>query len=270
MRQHPVHDAVAALTRQQKTTIHITPHVSYRVTAPCLLAQLAAELGVSSTTTGAGGGVARSKMLVAPEAWDLWQEIQHNTHSWAAALDIDRRPYLPTPAPQRPARDPVARPTPAPWWATIDPEAAAQLDPDRIPAPARPPAPRLVAVRPETEPDLPPIGRLLRLVTATATSKGLDEMADTIHRCAVRWTRQIEALLQGRVEQRGVRGATCPHCAADTVLDERDDGRYRIPAVVLVDREIAGERLQWLTCLACGWSRGLADLADLTTAGAAP
>src|SRR5690606_25746558 len=108
-------------------------------------------------------------------------------------------------------------------------------------------------------------------VAGLATSRGLDQMADAIWLAATRWRRQITTWLHGVQEQRGVRGAQCPDCEATHVTDDRPgDGRVLIPAVVLVDRDLDGNRLQWLACLACGWSRGLADLADLATAGAAP
>ncbi len=213
--RHPVHDAVAALTRRQRRTISVTPTVRYRVTAPSLLTQLRAELGASTTGTG-GRTIPRSTPPLAVDVADLWTEITTSTHTWAAALDIDRRPYL--------------------------------------------------AADPDTDP--PPVGRLLRHVAGLTTSRGLDQVADTIWRSATRWRRQIEAWLHGAVEQRGVRGAQCPHCEATHVTEARPgEGRVLIPAVVLVDRDLGGNRLQWLACLACGWSRGLADLA---TAGAAP
>src|SRR5690606_41274528 len=53
MRQHPVHDTVAALTRRQRRTISVTPTVHYRATAPSLLAQLRASLAASPTAPGA-------------------------------------------------------------------------------------------------------------------------------------------------------------------------------------------------------------------------
>src|SRR5690606_15125333 len=121
---------------------------------------------------------------------------------------------------------------------------------------------------PNTDTDPPPVGRLLRHVTGLATSRGLDQMADAIWHAATRWRRQIEGMLHGRVEQRGIRAATCPACSATTVREIRQDevvdgrpgsGVYTVPAVVLVDREIAGEHLRWLTCLACGWSHSLTD-----------
>ena len=220
MRQHPVHDAIAALTRRQRRTISVTPTVHYRVTAPSLLAQLRAELAASTTGTG-GRTIPTSRPPIATDVLDLWTEIVTSTHTWADVLDVDRRPYL-----------------------------SPNTDPDTDP---------------------PPVGRLLRHVAGLATSRGLDQMADAIWLAATRWRRQITTWLHGVQEQRGVRGAQCPDCEATHVTDDRPgDGRVLIPAVVLVDRDLDGNRLQWLACLACGWSRGLADLADLATAGAAP
>lgn len=208
-RQHPAHNAVNALTRQHRMTIQITPTVRYTVTAPCLLAQLRDDLATSSSGTG-GREIPRSRILLAEDAWDLWTEIHHSTHTWADTLGLDRR------------------------------------------------------YRDDGHP-IPPVGRLLRLTTATATGRGLDQVADAIARSANRWRAQIQAMLHGIQEQRGVRGAECPACAADSVVEQRPDGRYRVPAIVLVQRAVAGNPLCWLACLACGWSRGLADLA--TTAG---
>ncbi|HLU43585.1 MAG TPA: hypothetical protein VKZ67_00970 [Natronosporangium sp.] len=223
-RPHPAHDAVAALTRRQKTTIHITPTVRYRATAPCLLAQLRAELAASTTGTG-GRTIPTSRPPIATDVLDLWTEITWTVHSWAHHLNLDRQPYL--------------------------------ADDDGHP--------------------IPPAGRLLRHVAATATGRGLDDIADAIHHAAQRWRTQIEAMLHGRVEQRGIRAATCPACSATTVRETRQDevvegrpgsGVYTVPAVVLVDREIAGEHLRWLTCLACGWSRNLEHLQQLEGAAA--
>lgn len=217
MRQHPVHDAIAALTRRQRRTISVTPTVHYRVTAPSLLAQLRDSLAASTTGTG-GRTIPTSRPPIATDVLDLWTEITTSTHTWAAVLDVDRRPYL-----------------------------SPNTDPDTDP---------------------PPVGRLLRHVAGLATSRGLDQMADAIWHAATRWRRQIEGMLHGRVEQRGIRAAACPACSAATVREIRQDevvdgrpgsGVYTVPAVVLVDREIAGEHLRWLTCLACGWSHSLTD-----------
>lgn len=256
-RTHPVHDTIAALTRTQRATIHITPTIAYRVTAPCLLEQLAVELGASNTGSG-GRTIPSSRLLVATDAWDLWQDIQTSVHTWAAELELDRRPYRPQPTPSRPAAGPRPH-RPAPWWMLLDPDAADLVDPTRLPVPARPAAARREQVA-APRPQVPPVGRLLRLVAATAVGRGLDQIADAIWRSAERWRAGIEAMLHHQLEQRGVRGVDCPSCYATTVLDQRDDGDFRMPAIVLVQREIAGEPLTWLTCQACGWSRGAGDL----------
>lgn len=263
-RQHPVHDAVQALTRQQRMTIDITPAVRYRVSAPCLLQQLAEELGASSAGSG-GRTIPSSRLLLASDAWDLWREIVTNTHGWAHELDLDRRPYLPTPAEPRPAADRPERQTqPPPWWSLLDPDAADVVHTVPGSAPADPPPSREQIPDPDRIHELPPVGRLLRLVAATATGRGLDQVADAIHHAAQRWTAQIEAMLHGQIEQRGVRGAECPNCWASSILEDRDDGRYRIPALVLVTRDVAGEQLQWIACQACGWSRGAGELLEAT------
>lgn len=211
MKRHPVHDSVAALTRRQRQTIAVTPTVRYRVQAPCLLQQLQDAIGVGmETSTTAGRSIPSSRPTVAVDALDLWLEVQTNTHAWAHALDVDRRPYTP------------GTPSPA---------------------------------------GLPPVARLLRHVAGVVTGRALERMADAIHTAAVRWQRQIVAMLHGTVEQRGVRGAECPACSQTTVVERRDDGRVRVPAVVLVQREIEGNALTWLACLACGWARDLASLA---------
>lgn len=214
-RPHPAHDAVAALTRQHRMTIQITPTVRYTVTAPCLLAQLADAIGVGVEHTGSPA-VATSKPPISVDALDLWAEIHTSTHTWADTLPVDRRRYL-------------------------------------NPADGHP---------------IPPVGRLLRLVTATATGRGQAEIADAIHTAATRWRAQIAAMLHGVQQQRGVRGAQCPTCSATTIVETRPQevipgragsGRYRVPAIVLVRREVAGEPLRWLACLACGWSTPAGD-----------
>jgi len=273
-RQHPVHDTVAALTRTHQQRIDVTPTVSYRVEAPCLLQQLVDELGCSDTG-GGGRTVPGSRLLMATDAWDLWVEIQTSVHTWARELELDRRPYLHRVRGGRGLDRPERQRQPAPWYATLavaddtPPEVLAQLGqrlPPVLPAPA-PVTTRQQLADPGRLHQLPPVGRLLRLVAGTATSRGLDPMADAIHRSASRWHAQITAMLTGRVEQRGVRGATCPACGAVSVLEDRDDGAvYRAPAIVLVQRAVAGEPLTWLACLACGWSRGAGDLLQATAA----
>lgn len=120
---------------------------------------------------------------------------------------------------------------------------------------------------------IPWIGRLLRTTTATAVSKGYAEVADRIDVTAHRWAGQIGAMVTGRAEVRGVRGATCPECTQIRpyprtligprsgwqptmwVTEERPgEGRVQIPAICLTAREVDGFTLRWVTCLACGWS----------------
>jgi len=131
----------------------------------------------------------------------------------------------------------------------------------------------------------PWVGRLLRSCAATAISTGHEEIADRIATNAQTWAKQITALLTGEVEQRGIRGATCPECTqirpyphgtigpwagpqptmwVDDVREEYESRRvrrqrYQVPAIVLVTQDIGGGKLRWLTCLACGWNETLAD-----------
>lgn len=109
----------------------------------------------------------------------------------------------------------------------------------------------------------PWVGVLLRKAAADSMSRGFAEMADRIETNALRWTRRIEGMLSGLVEQRPVRGATCRVCAASWVTEVRPgDGTYRVPAIVLIVRD--GERD--LVCLACGWSQVLGDEGALVVA----
>jgi hypothetical protein len=280
-RQHPVHDTIAALTRVQKTRIIVNPdapthlQVSYSPEpAPCLLQQLVEELACS-TSGGGGRTIPSSRLLMATDAWDLWTQIQTSTHAWARELELDRRPYLHRVHGGRRPDRPTRQRQPAPWFATLavaagtPPEVLTQLG-DRLGAVATtlPPAPaRQQLADPGRLHQLPPAGRLLRHVAATATSRGLDPLADAIHRSGQRWRAQIEQMLHGVQEQRGVRGATCPACEARWVLEDRADGAtYRLPTIILVQRQVAGEPLTWLACLACGWSRGAGDLLQATAA----
>jgi len=107
---------------------------------------------------------------------------------------------------------------------------------------------------------IPWIGRLLRTTTATAVSKGLTEMADRIETNTIRWTAQINAIITGRPETRGIRGATCPTCTTLWVTEERQgEGNVRMPAICLTVRQVDAGLLRWLTCIACGWSQALSD-----------
>lgn len=113
---------------------------------------------------------------------------------------------------------------------------------------------------PHPESATPWIGRLLRHTAATAISKAMDPVADRIETNARRWTNQINTMLTGHTDQRGVRGATCPNCAQATILEDRpSDGLYRIPAIVLVSRDT----LRWLVCQACGWTDPIVGPAEV-------
>lgn len=91
-------DAVAELIRTQKLRIDITPAVGYWVKAPCLLTQLRNAIAGGMET--GGRGIPTSRPPIAVDALDLWREIGHNTHSWAAHMGLNRRdrhPHSQTP-----------------------------------------------------------------------------------------------------------------------------------------------------------------------------
>jgi hypothetical protein len=103
-------------------------------------------------------------------------------------------------------------------------------------------------------------GRLLRTTASTALGKGFGDLVDRIEHDARRWAGQIHALVTGRPETRGVRGAQCPECEARRVDEVRPgEGLVRVPAIVLTVREIDDGVLRWVTCLACGWNVPLND-----------
>lgn len=104
---------------------------------------------------------------------------------------------------------------------------------------------------------VPHVGRLLRTVTVTAHGRGVTPMVDRIEVKARGWCSQISSQLTGRRHERAIRGASCAQCESTTVLDQRDDGVYRSPALVLVTRDWLSER--WIICYACGWNMPLAD-----------
>jgi hypothetical protein len=117
------------------------------------------------------------------------------------------------------------------------------------------------------KPTTPPIGKLLRAVAAVASTTARDEVANAITRCAHRWAKQIEEIVDQQRERRGIRGGACPNCAATEVTEERDDvdrwpprdgcrtdgkGTFRTPALVLVAPGL-DEPEATLVCNACGW-----------------
>jgi hypothetical protein len=111
------------------------------------------------------------------------------------------------------------------------------------------------------KPATPPIGKLLRAVAHEAERVARQPVADAITTCARRWARQIQEMLAGQPEQRGVRGATCPACATTMIWETRDDpgnrteegkGTFATPAIVLVASQEPDEP-STLVCLACGW-----------------
>lgn len=110
------------------------------------------------------------------------------------------------------------------------------------------------------KPTTPAIGKLLRAVAAIASSTAREPVADAITRCARRWAKQIEEIVDQQREQRGIRGGVCPWCGATEVTEERDDvnrtrddgrGTFRAPALVLVAAGL-DETEGTIVCQACG------------------
>jgi hypothetical protein len=87
--RHAATDAVSALLVMPRLVIEVTPAVRYTVRAPCLLRQLA-HCVVGGMERG-GRGVPGSRAPAAIEALDLWHEVAHDTHAWAAELKVVRR-----------------------------------------------------------------------------------------------------------------------------------------------------------------------------------
>ncbi len=266
-----LHDAVGALIRTQTLRIHYLPGLRsahYTVRAPCLLAQLEAEVGASTGGTASGGRGAAT--LVASDALDLWVAILTAVHAWARHLGIDRRPYLDrTPITASGAADPEREPgwmrRLAPHLAPVDwaGPLAAPGPPDTGSSPPPPPAPaaHLWRLGLEDTPALadrhvPPVGRLLRAVAATIVERGDERVADAVTRSTLRWADQIRALLTHTGELRALRGMACASCAATTARDERPDGVYPVPALVVrmavMDGGDPDDRWPYLQCRACG------------------
>lgn len=111
------------------------------------------------------------------------------------------------------------------------------------------------------KPTTPPVGKLLRAVAAVASTTARDEVAGAITRCARRWAKQIEEIVDQQRGQWAIRGAACPDCGATEVLEERDDvnrarddgrGTFRAPALVHISAGL-DETEGHLVCQACGW-----------------
>lgn len=110
---------------------------------------------------------------------------------------------------------------------------------------------------PGTTSPIPWVGRLLRTATATAHGRGWSADVCHIEVKARGWREQIENMLTGQHHERPLRGARCPRCSSTTVREEREDGTYRVPALVLITRDYLAER--WLVCQACGENQPMAD-----------
>lgn len=104
---------------------------------------------------------------------------------------------------------------------------------------------------------IPHVGRLLRTATATAHGRGWYAAVDRVELKARSWREQIDGMLSGQHHERPLRGAHCPTCSSTTVLEQREDGTYRVPALVLITRDYLAER--WLVCQACGQNQAMAD-----------
>lgn len=105
--------------------------------------------------------------------------------------------------------------------------------------------------------EIPWEGRLLRTATATAHGRGWTAAVDRVEVKAQGWRQQIEAMLTGQHHERPLRSARCPSCSSTTVREEREDGTYQVPALILVTRDYLAER--WLVCNACGQNQAMAD-----------
>ena len=106
----------------------------------------------------------------------------------------------------------------------------------------------------QPESETPHVGRLLRTVAATASSTGRERLTAKVIERADTWRTRIAIYLAGIVPQRGIRGAQCEHCGHTTVLETRDDGTYKVPAIVVVTEPDTA----WIVCQACGDTRPLA------------
>lgn len=287
MTHDPV-DAVAELIRTRSMRIHVTPTVSYQVRQPCLLAQLEQALGVSEGRGGAAT-IPGSRPLIAADAWDLQTDILTGTYMWAQHLGVDRAPYrrpgiVIDPAARRRAaeRAPSWMATLAPWLAPVawdqPPESpvAASGVPRHAPTPVRPHTATLgrsltpLRLNPEpAQPDIPPVGRLLRATLAEAIARGEQPIADRIGRSATSWAERITALLgQVQAAERtfSIRGEACDQCGATTAMEQRDDGlRYQVPTIQVRllhplelgdwdrgDDDQRAELWPYKVCLACG------------------
>lgn len=104
---------------------------------------------------------------------------------------------------------------------------------------------------------IPWTGRLLRTATATAHGRGWHAAVNRVEAKAIAWRQQIEAVLTGTQQQRPLRGARCTWCLATTITEDREDGTYRTPALILITRDHLAER--WLVCQACGHNEPMAD-----------
>lgn len=299
-------DAVATLIRQQTMRIHYLPgdpDRAYTVRAPSLLTQLA-DLTASSTSGAGGRTVPGSRLPIAVDAWQLWSDLTATVHAWAQQLGVNRRPYLVAET-DRQIRAAVEREPdwlrtlrpwlrPVAWDQPLDiPVAGPRLLVDDQAA-----AGELVALPLESpgfiDPTLPPVGRLLRTAAAAAARPGHDLVADTIGRRASCgqdvapvdcrggcWAHRIQGLLQAAVEDRAVRGAACWQCTTldaagvaqptRTVVEQRPDGPYRVPAIVIRVAVLpdAGPDDLWVyrMCRACG-AEGWLDYSTDTGFGA--
>jgi hypothetical protein len=116
----------------------------------------------------------------------------------------------------------------------------------------------------QPESPTPHVGRLLRTVAATASSTGRELMTNKVIDKAVDWRERITRMLAGTVAQRGIRGAACDVCGQQTVEEQREDGRYRVPAIVVATRPEG----TWIVCQYCGDTRSITDDAEPEDDGA--
>lgn len=108
--------------------------------------------------------------------------------------------------------------------------------------------------RPVGKPTLPPVGDLLRAVTAAARDRAEDGVLGALTRSCRSWTDRITGLFSPSMGQRQLYGIACWECDAKTVWTPRDGENILTAAIVLNRIPDAGSQL---VCNNCGWSRDL-------------
>lgn len=288
--------AIGELLRPQSLRIHYLPGLPaeyYTATAPCLLAQLVEALESSSGGHGGRTGPG-ARIPVNTDAYDLWMEIASNVHGWAAYLHVDRRAYVGPLGVKRAARPadlrepdwirrlgPYLRGDVDPAWYTSVPTPGLSLS-DAGPSMTRTgPSPSMRSLPasrtvPFATTDIPPLGLLLRAVAAQAVAAGEQQIADRLERKAGVWATRIRTMLaMAHRDERvyPIRGAACPSCDQEAVIEDRgDDGTYRVAALVVWMLPVEGgdpdDLWPYSHCRACG-EEGWLDYTTETDPGQA-